>query len=468
MNILLVEPGYKNKYPPLGLMKIAAFHRQRRDEVRFIKGLNKEVKAQMWDRIYITTLFSFYWHETIKTIRYYEYSVQDPQNLFIGGPMATLMSDEIEKETGYKPIKGLLNEKGKLRFSNDYKVDKTVPDYSILEEIEYKYPASNAYFAHTTRGCIRKCPFCAVPKIEPVYTEYVPLKKQIKMVNEKYGAKKDLLLLDNNVLASSQFDKIIDEIKDAGFYRGAKLNNRNRYVDFNQGIDLRLLTREKMRRLAELSIKPLRIAFDHIKLEKGYVKRVEWAAKFGIYNLSNYILYNFHDTPEDFYRRLEINVELNERLGTKIFSFPMKYIPVKNKDRKFIGIHWNPRYLRGIQCILQATHGVVSPKREFFHAAFGKNVAEFKKLLMLPDNYIIFREDHKDNGVADWAKIYHSLSDAQQDEFHNIIFENHFSNEVQSKYSKINMLLAHYKAPKQKIGGMKIQQDTMSCCDKIL
>ena len=454
MQILLIEPTYKNKYPPLGLMKIATFHKQRGDAVRFIKGLNKEIKAQMWDRIYITTLFSFYWHETINTIRYYEYSVKDPQNLFIGGPMATLMADEIEKETGYKPIKGLLNEKGKLRLPTDYKVDSTVPDYSILEEIEYKYPASNAYFAHTTRGCIRKCPFCAVPKIEPFYTEYVPLKKQIKLVNKRHGEKKDLLLLDNNVLASSQFDRIIDEIKEVGFYRGAKLNNRNRYVDFNQGIDLRLLTKEKMRRLAELSIKPLRIAFDHIRLEKEYVKRVEWASEFGIDNLSNYILYNFHDTLEDFYRRLEINVDLNERLGTKIFSFPMKYIPIDNKDRKHVGKHWNHRYLRGIQCILQATHGVVSPKREFFHAAFGRNVEEFKKLLLLPDNYIIFRKDHENNGAADWEKVYDSLSNEQQDEFHDIVFENQFTKDLQSNYSKINTLLAHYKAPKQQ-GSLK-------------
>jgi radical SAM superfamily enzyme YgiQ (UPF0313 family) len=100
------------------------------------------------------------------------------------------MADQIEKETGYKPVKGLLNKKGKLRLHNDYKVDGVVPDYSILEEIEYNYPASDAYFAHTTRGCIRKCPFCAVPKIEPFYAKFVPLKKQIKMINKNMEKKK--------------------------------------------------------------------------------------------------------------------------------------------------------------------------------------------------------------------------------------------------------------------------------------
>ena len=80
----------------------------------------------MWDRIYITTMFSFHWAETVKTIKYYEFSVRDPQNFFIGGPMATLMADEIQKETGFYPVKGLLNEKGKLKLSGDHKVDSKI------------------------------------------------------------------------------------------------------------------------------------------------------------------------------------------------------------------------------------------------------------------------------------------------------------------------------------------------------
>lgn len=445
MKILLVEPAYKNKYPPLGLMKISAFHKQRGDEVRFVKGLNKEISALMWDRIYITTMFSFHWTETIKTIKYYEFSVKDPQNFFIGGPMATLMAEDIEKETGFNPVRGLLDQKGKLRLPNDNKVDKVVPDYGILNEIDYKYPASNAYFAYMTRGCVRKCPFCAVPIIEPFFVEYIPLKKQLKMVKKKYGERKDLLLLDNNILASSKFNKIIDEIKEAGFCKDAKLNNSFRYVDFNQGVDLRLLTKQKMKRLAELPIRPLRIAFDHISLKEQYIQKIEWATEFGIKRLSNYILYNFTDTLEEFYERLKINVELNERLGTQIFSFPMRYIPVDNKDRKFIGRCWNPRYLRGIQCILNATHGVVSPKRKFFEAAFGKNIKEFKKLLLMPDDYIIYRAEHKNNGAAEWKKAYNSLSKGQQEEFISIIFKNQLSDAAYSKHPKVNSLLSHYK-----------------------
>ena len=445
MKILLIEPAYKNKYPPLGLMKISTFHKQRRDEVHFWKGLDKAIRALLWDRIYITTMFSFHWAETVKTIRYYEFSVRDPQNFFIGGPMATLMADEIQKETGFEPVRGLLNEKGKLRLAGDHEVESMVPDYSILEEIEYKYPASNAYFAYMTRGCVRKCPFCAVPKIEPFFVEYIPIKKQIEVINGKYGEKKDLLLLDNNVLASSKFDQIIDEIKECGFHKGVKLNNSLKHVDFNQGIDLRLLTKAKMKRLAELPLYPLRIAFDHIGLKGKYIEKIEWAAEHGFRRLSNYILYNYKDTPEDFYERLRINVVLNERLGTQIYSFPMKYIPVTNKDRDFMGKHWTPKYLRSIQCILQATHGVVSPRKEFFEASFGKNIKKFMKLLIMPADYIIYREHHKDNGTAEWKDLLSSLTRNQRDDFLKIVRGNRFDGSILSKYSKVNALLEHYR-----------------------
>src|SRR3989337_3697020 len=95
--ILLVEPGYKNKYPPLGLMKLSAYHKLKGDYVQFEKGLNPKIAQKKWDRIYISTLFTFYWNITIKTINYYRGSVKTPSEIYVGGVMATLLGDDIEQ-----------------------------------------------------------------------------------------------------------------------------------------------------------------------------------------------------------------------------------------------------------------------------------------------------------------------------------------------------------------------------------
>jgi hypothetical protein len=427
-------------------MKISAFHKQRGDEVVFVKGTDNEKKNIMWDRIYVSTLFSFYWDITIRTINYYEFSVRDLRNFYIGGPMATVMAEQIQAETGFKPVQGLLNEKGKINLPSDQCIDNIVPDYDLLKQSAYKYISDNAYFSYTTRGCIRKCPFCAVPKIEPFYNEYVSLSKQIKSIELRYGKKKDLLLLDNNVLASSCFEKIIDEIKELGFSKGAKLDGKLRYVDFNQGVDLRKITRHKMKLLSEIAIRPLRIAFDDIRLKEQYIKVIEMAAEYEILYLSNYILYNYNDTPRDFFERLKINVELNERLGTKIFSFPMKYIPVTNKNRIHIGKNWNPRYLRGVQCILNVTHGVVSPKKAFFEAAFGKNYTEFIKILLMPDSYIMYRESKKRNHVKRWRDALDNLPHKEKSLFMKNILQNNYS--YISEYDGLNKIISCYKEGK--------------------
>lgn len=462
-SILLVEPAYRSKYPPLGLMKISQYHRAKGDQVEFVKGLSVEKRDKTeWDRIYISTLFTYDWAQTIKTIKYYRYSAKEPcsENVVVGGILATLMGDDIQNEVGCRVVKGRLNEKGKLGYDDDDIIDGLTPDYSILDETDYVYPANNAYFAYTTRGCIRKCTFCAVPTLEPDYEDFLPVTELVKKVDAEYGQRKDLLLLDNNVLASDRFNDIIRNIKQAGFSKGSTISYKGksgqliatkRYVDFNQGVDARLLTEDKMAMLSEIAIRPLRIAFDNISFKDIYEEKIRLAAKYKINHLSNYILFNYTDRPEEFYQRLKINIGLNEELGLQIFSFPMRYIDLRSKDRLMstagnVGEYWNKKYLRAVQTVLTATRGVVGTKRKFFEKAFGKDIDEFFKILIMPEDYIQNRLDREQDGSTTiWWQQFCDLDTSDKEIALSIIYENNFKDISRRELpAAVSRLLGHY------------------------
>lgn len=267
-----------------------------------------------------------------------------------------------------------------------------------------------------TRGCGMKCAFCAVQTLEPEYYPYISITDTIRRVDEQFGPKKDLLLMDNNVLRSPRFDEIIDEIKALGFAKGATYINPktgkrvHRFVDFNQGLDAFLLNPHKAKRLGELAIRPARIAFDHIEDTEAYKKAIRLCAENGITHMSNYLLYNgvdftgkghsYHaDTPEDLYERMHISMDLQEELiestGHKvaIFSFPMRYIPLEDLKRGFVGTHWNPKYLRALQRMLIPTQGKGVSSRSFFEADFGKTPEEFVRALAMPESHLGWRGD---------------------------------------------------------------------------
>mgnify|MGYP003148293421 CR=1 FL=1 len=415
-NILLIEPGYRNKYPPLGLMKIAQYHgpNGKRDNVRFVKGEDPSAHDTAWDRVYITTLFSFEWERTARSIDYaLDLVGGQAHRVFVGGIAASLMHEnyiEEPKWRGVRFIKGLLGEAPAISLGLDpyeeelYSDDVTgkpiedlVPDYSILGDIEYEYPVSDAYFTYSSRGCVRKCAFCGVPKLEGEQRDTNSLTEVVEGVSRLYGEKRDLILMDNNVVASSNFKDIIAEIIDLGFERGATLK-RGRYelqrrVDFNQGIDARILCKDPMylQQLSRIALKPLRIAFDHLGVKKPYAQAIRFAAEAGITELSNYMLYNFNDGPNDLFERMRLNVTLNEELDIRIFSFPMRYQPVTRPDRGHVGKNWNSYYLRSMQVILQATHGIVSGAPDFFRKAFGDTYDEFEEILFRPHHYIFNR-----------------------------------------------------------------------------
>lgn len=441
-NILLVEPGYRNKYPPLGLMKIAQYHgpNGKRDNVRFVKGEDPSAYETAWDRVYITTLFSFEWERTARSIDYaLDLVGGQAHRVFVGGIAASLMHEKFIDEPrwrGVRFIKGLLGEAPAVSLGldpfdeelyaddvNGQPIEDLVPDYSILDHIGYEYPVNDAYFTYASRGCVRKCAFCGVPKLEGGQRDTNSLSEVVEGVSKLYGEKRDLILMDNNVVASANFKEIITEIIDLGFERGAKLK-RGRYelkrrVDFNQGVDARILCKDPMylQQLSRIALKPLRIAFDHLGVKKPYTQAVRYSADAGLTELSNYMLYNFNDSPADLFERMRLNVTLNEELGIRIFSFPMRYQPVTRPDRGHVGKKWNSYYLRSMQVILQATHGIVSGAPEFFRKAFGDTYQEFENILLRPHHYIFNRYWYEQyDGQAEFDEFQQAMGTLSEDE----------------------------------------------------
>ena len=597
--ILLLEPDYKNKYPPMPLMKLATYFRRRGDDVRFFKGDLRDFAAQLlaeelyhelnnpelsrhfdalklyvrrgtasiledvreladdlaaqelahtyylrhkrrdypqFDLVAVTTLFTFYWAKTIDTINNAKNFLADGGQLLVGGIAATILPEHIEAETGIKPIVGLLDHPFMIDADDSTIIDTLPLDYSILEEIDYTYPAHDAYFGYMTRGCIRNCPFCAVKTLEPNYKEYLSIDEQLCTIEEQFGAQRDLLLMDNNVFASSRFFDIVEEIKAQGFQKGAtyvppspyevaisnlrrghnvrgylkkllalyegiagrlkdaeagdfylareragllylpsakrknalafdaiarplykkhfKRRKRKRALDFNQGLDARLVTPEKMAKLAETAIMPLRIAFDHYAAKDIYVRAIRMAAAAGIDHLSNYLLYNYEDTPEELYLRMKINVDLCNELGVSIYSFPMKYHPIRDpkyfRNRDFIGVHWNRKFVRAVQAVLNATKGKIGCGKSFFKEAFGKDVDGFFDILWMPETFIIERMKYKENLTKEWRAAFRSLEGTAREEARALIAANNFSEAViaQVERAEVRDLLRYYRVKK--------------------
>ena len=212
----------------MGLMKISTYHKMLGDEVRFVKGVDPNVDAAVWDRIYITTLFTFDFSISVETILHYMRLVDDVSSLYVGGIMASLMPESIVEATGIDRshiLTGLFTDTSVVGDNNDINVDQLPLDYDILEDVNYKYPAGDNYFAYTTRGCPNHCSFCAVPILEPNFHVTNNIVEQIKVIDQKYGPKQHLLLLDNNVLNTPNLESLVDDLCAAGFGRGAK------YVD---------------------------------------------------------------------------------------------------------------------------------------------------------------------------------------------------------------------------------------------
>jgi radical SAM superfamily enzyme YgiQ (UPF0313 family) len=222
-----------HKFPNFALMKIANHHKRQGDTVEWTNHFEK------YDKVYKSKVFTF-----------------TPDNHF------AIQSDEIIKGgTGYKLYDNLF-------------CDDTEPDYSL-------YPQYPHAYGFLTRGCIRRCSWCIVPKKEGSIKAY-------RDVETVLQGRKTAILMDNNVLASEhglrQLEKIID------------LRCK---IDVNQGLDCRLVTNEIAKLLSKIRwIRFIRFSCDTTSAVEPLLKAIERLNRHGIKNYRIFVYMLVKDVSE--------------------------------------------------------------------------------------------------------------------------------------------------------------------------
>jgi len=310
--VLLVWPNYYSQYPPLGLLKLSAYHKARGDTTRLVKGC-KNIGNKP-DIIYITSLFTWAWKPVWRAVQFYMKAFSKSE-VWLGGLYATLLPE-------HALLSGIKEE---FLFKGIFKeAENLLPDYSLV-------PDWDGSIVFSSRGCNRSCGYCAVPILEGRMNS---IRHSIKdLVWPEHSR---VVLFDNNFLASPGWRSIMDELKE-GMWK----------VDFNQGLDARLITDEAARRISELKIdKIVRLAYDYPQ-EKPYVERaVQLLTSHGISGrrILIYALYNYTDNPNEFFERVRDIL----RLGT--VCYPMRYQPIYTLEKnKYIAPKWDYQRLELVE-----------------------------------------------------------------------------------------------------------------------
>lgn len=263
--VLLIDVD--SKIPNIALMKISGYHRMNGDVVGF------DVSDP--DMVYASVIFTKNKHKTDGLKAFYPKA-----NINIGG-------------SGY-------NLKKKLPVEIEYLAPT---DYSL-------YSDCDSYYGFTTRGCIRKCYFCVVPKKEGKFRVERSVESIVSDEKMTYygryvepnnlgippGGYRKITLFDNNILSDKNwFMEVTKHIIDRG------LN-----VDFNQGLDIRLLDNDVAHRLKEL--KPIsiwRFAFDDLSYKHDVLHGLEILEEEGISSRRDCQFYVYMHNDADFDSALE-------------------------------------------------------------------------------------------------------------------------------------------------------------------
>jgi hypothetical protein len=305
MKVLLVEPDYYTRYPPLGLLKLAAFHKKLGDEVRLVRAPEPaDLKAQ---RVYVTSLFTWDWKAVWQAVRFYR-TQQPMAEIWLGGIYASLLPDHARLSGADRVWERLFPE-----------AELEVPDYSLV-------PEWKASLLFATRGCTRRCGFCSVPKLEgPLQPRHGSVRRFI------YPGHSKLTFFDNNILGSSIWRDVFLELIDLHIE-----------VDFNQGMDARYLTEEAVALLAKMRCPIVRLAYDYIGVRPYVENAINLLKRHGISGrrVVFYVLYNYIESPGEFFEKVR------DLLNWGVVAYPMRYEPLCTLEKgKYVSAKWTKEEL---------------------------------------------------------------------------------------------------------------------------
>ena len=206
-----------------------------------------------------------------------------------------------------------------------YEIEHIYPDYSIYPEL-----TKDTAFGFLTRGCPRGCGFCHVASKEG--------RKSYKVadLSEFWKGQKKIILCDPNILACADHMELLQQLANSG----AKVN-------FNQGLDIRLVNDKNLALLKRINLDSIHFAFDRWQDKDIIEPRLRKFAKETGYHRNNgkvmvYILVNYDTTIEQDMYRIQLCRELN-------FSpYPMIYDkehcrPIYKKIQRWCSnfVFWN-------------------------------------------------------------------------------------------------------------------------------
>jgi hypothetical protein len=256
MNLLLVEPNFPkacksknhNGFMPIGLLKLASYHRKQGDAICIVRG--EISREDIWfehpngsksrnrnpDKIFITSYFT-YWALYLKNSVLYYKNLYPKTRIVVGGIYASLMPEHCKKYTECDEV-----------FIGVHKDAENCPP--ALTYLEKHYGKKDYQIIHTSRGCIRRCNFCGVYKIEPEFTYKSSIEHEI--------VKQKIIFYDNNLLANPNIENILAELS------YLKEKKKIKWCEAQSGIDGRIL--EKRPHIAfllkEAGFKDIRISWD--------------------------------------------------------------------------------------------------------------------------------------------------------------------------------------------------------------